>query len=582
MSLRIPAILAGALIALAALAGCGGDPPGDIAIAADPATVYTARQVLTMDARRPTAQAIAVAGERILAVGSLDEVFAALGERPHSRNDRFADKVILPGFIDQHVHPLLAALSMSMAVIAIEDWVLPDGVRPAATNREDYLAQLAAAEAGVDSPTETLYSWGFHHYFHGHLARGDLDAISDTRPIVVWHRSAHEFILNTPALERFGVDGAFVEQLPPAVQAQADLAAGHFREMALFPVLELLMVELATPERLGASLAFVEDYLHRAGVTLIAEPGGVLSQPVQQAQNAVLGDADTPFLSYFIVDGKTLANTSLENLIQASESVLDWGEGKARILPRHAKLFADGAIFSQAMQMLDGYTDGHEGEWMMDLDVFARAFDTYWDAGYQVHIHQNGDAGLAMVIDLLEKAQARKPREDHRTTIVHFGFSTPEQVERLSDLGAIVSANPYYVVALADNYREHGIGPERADEMVRLGDVVRAGIPLSLHSDMSMAPGQPLFLVWCAVNRRTPAGRVAGPDQRLSVEQALRAITLDAAYSLRLEKELGSIEPGKKATFTVLEQNPFEVDPMALRNIPVWGTVLEGRVFPLE
>lgn len=568
-------------LSLTLLVGCHSRDGVAPEIPVSTVTVYTAREIITMDPQRPRAQAIAVSGDRIAAVGTLEEVKAALGERRYRVDTRFADKVILPGLIDQHVHPLLAALSLGMEVIAIEDWVLPDGVHPAAANREDYLARLAAAEARMVEPDQTLYSWGFHHYFHGRLTRGDLDEISDTRPIVVWHRSAHEFILNSPALARFGIDGAFVEALPPDVRAQADFAAGHFREMALFPVLERLMPELADPSRLASSLQRVENYLHAAGVTLIAEPGGVLSRELQQAQNAVLGDADTPFNSYFIVDGKTLANTRMDGLIEASESVLDWGQGRARMLPRQAKLFADGAVFSQAMQMLDGYTDGHHGEWMMDLDVFARAFNTYWDAGYQIHIHQNGDAGLQMVLDLLAEAQARNPRQDHRTTIVHFAFSTPEQVLRIRELDAIVSANPYYVVALSDNYGEHGIGPARADQMVRLGDVVAEGIPLSLHSDMTMAPGQPLFLVWCAVNRVTPSGRVAGPDQRLSVEQALRAVTLDAAYSLRLEDELGSLEPGKLATMTILHQSPYAVAPLAIKDIPVWGTVVEGRVFPV-
>lgn len=569
-------------LALCLLAGCDTRDAAVSESAGASATVFLAGDIITMDAQQPRARAIAVSGERILAVGSLAQVKAALGERRYHLDTRFADKVILPGLIDQHVHPLLAALSLSMEVIAIEDWVLPDGVHPAAANRQDYLSRLAAAETQIADPDQTLYSWGFHHYFHGRLSRRDLDLISDARPIVVWHRSAHELILNSPALARFGIDTTFVEGLAPTVRAQADLGEGHFREMAMFPVLERLMPELATPSRLSASLQRVENYLHAAGVTLIAEPGGVLSRELQRAQNAVLGDDSTPFNSYFIVDGKTLANTRMDRLIEASEAVLDWGQGRARMLPGQAKLFADGAVFSQAMQMLDGYTDGHQGEWMMDLDLFAQAFNTYWDAGYQIHVHQNGDAGLQMVLDLLASAQARNPREDHRTTIVHFAFSTPEQVQRIRELGAVVSANPYYAVALADNYREHGIGPARADQMVRLGDVADAGISLSLHSDMTMAPARPLFLVWCAVNRQTPSGRVAGPGQRLSVEQALRAVTLDAAFSLRLETELGSLEPGKLATMTILEQSPLGVDPLAIKDIPVWGTVLEGRVFPVE
>jgi predicted amidohydrolase YtcJ len=125
-----------------------------------------------------------------------------------------------------------------------------------------------------------------------------------------------------------------------------------------------------------------------------------------------------------------------------------------------------------------------------------------------------------------------------------------------------------------------GLGPERADEMVRLGDLNRAGIPWSLHSDMPMAPADSLFLMWCAVNRRTTSGRVAGPDQRVTVEEALRGVTIEAAYSLKLEDEIGSISPGKRANFTILDSNPLLVDAAEIRNIGVWGTVMEGRMLP--
>ena len=165
---------------------------------------------------------------------------------------------------------------------------------------------------------------------------------------------------------------------------------------------------------------------------------------------------------------------------------------------------------------------------------------------------------------------------------MHFGFSKAGQVQRIAELGAIVSANPYYTVALADRYSEIGIGPERANEMVRLGDVARAGVSFSFHSDMPMAPSAPLFLMWAAVNRVTPSGRVAGPEQRVSVADALKAVTIDAAYSLRLEDEVGSITPGKRANFTILEADPFTVDPMTIKDIGVWGTVFQGRVQPVS
>jgi predicted amidohydrolase YtcJ len=535
-----------------------------------------------MDPDRPHAEAVAVAGEKILATGSLQEIVAGLGDRRYAVDTSFEDKVIIPGLIDQHVHPLLAALTMSMEIIAIEDWVLPHGTSRKAIDREDYLRRVADAVAGMEEADEPLFTWGFHHYFHGKLTRQDLDEISDTRPIIVWHRSVHEFILNTAAMEAFEITPEFYETFSESAKEQSNFDEGHFWEQGWYPVLYKLMPALTEPTRLKAGLEFVRDYFHSSGVTLIAEPGGIVARELQEAQNAVLSDSGMPFRSYFIVDGKTLALTRMSDLIAATEEPLGWGHGKTEFLPKQTKLFADGAIFSQAMQMIDGYTDGHDGEWMMDLDVFKQAFDTYWDAGYQLHIHQNGDAGLEMVLDVLEAALERSPRDDHRTTIVHFGFATPEQVERIADLGAIVSANPYYVTALADNYSAYGIGPARANEMVRLGDVVRMDIPLSFHSDMPMAPGQPMYLIWAAVNRTTVSGRVAGPDQRISVEEALKAVTLDAAYSLRLEENVGSLEPGKLANLTILEESPYEVDSDSIKDIPIWGTMHEGRIHPIR
>ena len=249
--------------------------------------------------------------------------------------------------------------------------------------------------------------------------------------------------------------------------------------------------------------------------------------------------------------------------------------------PKHAKLFADGAIYSLLMQVREPYLDGHRGEWMMDKDAFDRAFRIYWDAGYQIHIHVNGDGGLDRALNTLEANLRRNPRYDHRTVLVHFAVSAPEQVKRIKTLGAIVSGNPYYVTALADQYSKVGLGPERARSMVRLGDVTRADISWSLHSDMPMAPADPLFLMWCAVNRITASGEVAGPEQRVTAENALRGVTIDAARSLRLEDEIGSIVPGKRANFTILAENPLALDPMNIRDVKVWGTVMEGRKLPV-
>ena len=359
--------------------------------------------------------------------------------------------------------------------------------------------------------------------------------------------------------------------------------SGHFFEQGALAILGKLAPVLASPEQFRKGLEFTETYYHRNGITLACEPGGFFSKPMQDAVNAVYSDDATPFNHCFIADGKTFAARNPQDsaaLVKDTEQVLDWGRGRTFFLPKQAKLLTDGAIYSQLMQMKDGYTDGHHGAWIMDPPLFAHAFQSYWDAGYQIHIHNNGDAGLDVLLDNLEKAMARKPRQDHRTVLVHFGFATPEQVARWAKLGGIVSSNPYYVTALAGRYAKLGIGPERAANMVPMGDVVKNGMSFSFHSDMPMAPAKPLQLAWAGVTRTTAEGQVAGPEHRVTVDQALKAITLDAAYSIQMEKKVGSIEVGKDANLTVLEQSPYAVPPAAITGIPVWGTMLEGRVQP--
>ncbi|PRY19761.1 hypothetical protein CLV78_1184 [Aliiruegeria haliotis] len=544
------------------------------------ATIYTAREIVTLDPERPTATAVAVVNERILGVGTAEDLVRALGDQPHTIDTTFADHVIVPGFIAQHDHPVLAGLTMSSEILAIEDWTLPGGTVPAVKDKADFLTRLKAASDAMEDPAEPLLSWGYHSYFYGELTRDELDGVSTTRPIIVWARSCHEFHLNSAALNVGGVTEEAMESWSPSARAQSNLAEGHFYEQGLFAVLPLIAPMVINPGKFRAGLGIMRDYMHAKGVTFGNEPGGILSKEIQGIVNSVMSAPTMPFRWSFMADGKSLIGKYDDDaqVVAETEKLAAWYGGMTELAEGSAKLFADGAIYSLAMRVREPFLDGHDGVWMMDEDKFLRGFRVYWDAGYQIHIHVNGDAGLDRVLNALELNMRRNPRHDHRTVVVHFAVSGADQVERIKQLGAIVSANPYYVRALADKYGEVGLGPERADAMVRLGDVERAGISYSLHSDMPMAPGDPLFLMWCAVNRVTSSGRVAGEDQRASREQALKAVTLNAAYAHRLEHERGSIEPGKLANFTVLDDNPLTIEAMAIKDIGVWGTVMEGRV----
>jgi predicted amidohydrolase YtcJ len=350
------------------------------------------------------------------------------------------------------------------------------------------------------------------------------------------------------------------------------------------PILPKIAPFLASPAAFKKGLEYTETYYHRNGITLACEPGGFPSKPIQDAINAVHSDDATPFNHCFMADGKTLAANNPRDpkaMLAAAEEVLDWGKGRTWYLPKQVKFLTDGAIYSQLMMMKDGYTDGHHGAWIMDPPVFAYAFQAFWDAGYQIHVHNNGDGGMDVLLGELEKAMARNPRKDHRTVLVHFGFAQPQQVARWIELGGIVSSNPYYVTALAGRYAKLGVGPERSANMVPHADVLRAKGSLSFHSDMPMAPAKPLQLVWAAVNRLTAEGDVSGPQHKVPLDIALRAITIDAAFSIQQEKKVGSVEVGKHANLTILDKSPYDVAPTAIKDIGVWGTMLEGRVQPV-
>jgi len=554
-------------------------------------TIFTAATIITMDAERPRATAVAVRDKRIVAVGTVDEVTATVGDEPFTIDETHAGDVILPGLIDQHLHPILGATTLATEVIATEDWVLPHRTYPAANGHDEYLNLLRDADQRTPDG-EWLFSWGYHRLWHGELSRQALDMISADRPIGIWQRSCHEFFLNSAAIRELGLSA---DSLPsdPAIAATIDLERGHFMERGFFVYLSPIVGKhLYSIERLTRGLEQMVSYLHLNGVTAFNEPGAILVRGGWQLYEQILGHDDTPFYSFFLTDGRRPAEQGLspdETFARAERDLARAPDGKLAFFPKQVKLFADGAIISQLMQMRDPYLDAngepnpnHHGEWIMPPEMFRERFDLYWQAGYQIHVHVNGDLGLDLVLDTLDDAMKRQPRDDHRTVIVHFANSTEDQVDRIAELGAIVSSNPYYPVGFADKYGEVGLGPERADVMTRNRSVVDRGIPLSFHSDLPMGRSDPLAMMSCAVNRVTNAGRVAGPEQRITAEQALRAVTIDAAQSWRKEHELGSIEVNKIANFTVVDADPLTVDSLDLDAIAVRGTVFEGRWFPVD
>ncbi len=551
--------------------------------AADDIVVYTARRIVTMEASQPDATAVAVRDGMILSVGSEASLEPWLAGQPHRFDRCFEQQVLLPGLIDNHLHPLLGALLLPMTFITPEDWTLPDGVHPGVDGAEAYRRRLRAAEAALPAGA-WLDTWGHHPLFHGPITRSDLDEISRERPIVIWHRSFHETVLNSKALELAGLTKELIGDHP-----HVDLDNGHFFETGNTFPLRAMGARLLAPERLGRGLSILRELAHQGGITTMADMAtglmtGSLAGDTALIRQGLDGD-DVPFRTWLVGAPATLQVFEKEGAAaarQALESTPDTGSNRVRPLRRHVKLLADGAFFSQLMQMgPPGYIDGHHGEWLMEPALLESTAREFWNAGYTIHVHANGDAGVAATLDVLATLQAERPRPDHRFTLHHYGFSTSEQAKRLAALGAAVSANPNYLYVLADRYSSHGIGPDRASQMSRLGALVRAGVPVSLHSDLTMAPASPLFLAWVATNRRSMGGTLHAPEERLSAEQALASITIDAAFPLGLENEIGSIRAGKRADFTVVDQDPLATPVSQWRRLRVLATVFDGRAYPV-
>lgn len=539
--------------------------------------VYTAKLIRTMEPALPEATAVAVEEGKVLAVGDLDSLAPLIASRGARVDRQFEQYVMTPGFIDPHVHPTLPAVLTQFPFLAPDDWYLPTGDFPGATTPEGYKSALINLVSEHNSSNVPFVAFGYHPLWHGEVWRDDLNEWFGDTPVMIWHRSFHELIGNDAAWHLLGVTKEDADAIPHG----ASWERGHFYELglrAVFPRMGFLF----EPARYMKGMQNFLSMMHESGVTTAADMGtGIFGNPVgeiQAVKAAVANDPVgvrvllTPIITDFI--------TRQKNADEALAEVREWqtmNDDRVTV-GNHFKLMIDGAIFSGLSQMgAPGYLDGHMGVWMVDVPTLEAFAKTFWDSGFQIHAHSNGDAATARFIDLLEYLQRVSPRADHRMTLEHFAYSTEDQNRKLAALGAAVSANPYYHYILSEMYSGDWLGPDRGPQMVRLGSLEQKNVPVGLHSDSPMAPLSPLTLMWTAVARENISGDKTGQAEVMTREGAFKAITIDAAWILGLEDEIGSIRAGKAADFTILADDPITAPLKTLRHIEVIGTVFAGE-----
>ncbi|OUL99997.1 amidohydrolase [Variovorax sp. JS1663] len=548
-------------------------------------TVYAARKIITMNPMQPEATHVAVREGRVLAVGTLDEI-RAWGE--FTLDERFAGKVLMPGLVEGHCH-LKEGSMWDWTYLGWFDRRDPEGqVWSGLRSMDAVVERLAEVARKMDEqgkpPGEPLIAWGFDPIYFGgeRMTVAHVDRASATRPIVIGHANGHLMNVNTAmlALAEITRDNE-VEGVVKFAAGDANEGepTGELQEpAAMFLVLRkignagLLAPMTADGVRSFGRLACMQ------GVTTATDLVNKLTPEDCGVLETVTAEDDCrvrilpAFQAFHGTHGAPQGAEHVLSLIPRNTDRLRYGL---------VKMMLDGSIqgFSARLRWPGHFNGAPNGIWVTAPSQYEADFEAYHRAGLTIHTHTNGDEASEAAIDAIERVLARAPRPGHRHTLQHGQMIDAPLFRRMAALGLSANLFANHIWYWGDQHYEMTMGPDRANRLDACGSALAAGVPLAIHSDAPVTPLGPFFTAWCAVNRVTPKGRLLGANERISVPQALRAITLGAAWTLKLDHEIGSIECGKRADFCVLEDDPLEVEPMKLKDVRVWGTVLSGRVF---
>ncbi|HAF8819399.1 TPA: amidohydrolase [Salmonella enterica] len=541
-------------------------------------TIFKARSIITMDPARPLATHVAVRDGKIVGVGTEKDI-KDWGEA--RLDERYSDCFLMPGLVEAHSHMMEGGMWMYVYV-GYYDRTGPDGHLWEGLKSLDAVCERLRESLQALPEGKILLGWGFDPIYFpegGRMTVRELDSVSNTRPVVVLHASMHLMNVNSVMLKKAGIDRD--SEVEGVIRFENGEPTGELREVAaMFPVMRLI----GNPffKMLGMSenaIRLFGKVAQRAGVTTATDMVNELDAEAISTLNRITAEQDYPLrivasaASMAFPEGADACLAGLKDALPLNHEKLRFGT---------VKLVIDGSIQGFSARVRDpGYYNGApNGIWTIPPTVLDDMVMRFHAAGVQMHLHTNGDEATEVALNALEKALSQHPRPDHRHTLQHCQMADEIQFSRMADLGLCVNLFANHIWYWGDAHYEQTMGPERANRMDACRTALRTGLPLAIHSDAPITPIAPFFTAWCAVNRLTAGGRILGENERISVEQALHAITMGAAYTLHLDNEIGSIKNGKWADFCVLLNNPLEMDPASLKDVKILGTVIGG--VPLE
>lgn len=562
---------------IVALVGCGVADVESTKSAVVPADlIFLGEHIITMDSALPDVQGVAVRGERIVQVGDREAVMALAG--PETRTVELGERALLPGFVDAHGHFSFTA--------RLNDFVnLSSPPVGSAENIDDIIDLLAKHIA--DKPVtdgEWVFGYGYDDSLlaeNRHPTRDDLDTVSTQHPIILMHVSGHLAAANSRALVATGINagtddppGGVIRRRPGSREPNGVLEESAAQKLVFEHLGKIDNDRLVTLARQAAT------YYASFGITT-AQDGAITPQDIPLfRQAAAVQPFDIDIGAYPFATA--LSAEDLSNFVPDTQY-----SGGFRLVG--IKFSLDGSPQGRTAWLTKPYAEGPPGADenyvaypTTEPDYYKRNVANLIRRDVPVLVHANGDAAMDLMIEGVTEAVADRPMPDHRSVIIHAQLMRIDQVDRAAALGIVPSYFSAHTFFWGDWHRK-SFGEQRAQNISPTRWAVDKGVHFTLHNDAPVVPPDMMRLLWATVNRKTRSGHVIGPHQRLTVMEALHAMTLGGAYQFFEEDAKGSITAGKQADLAILGANPLTVDPDRLKDLRVVETYSRGRsVFRLE